>query len=363
METHGVDVLPALTEVYGSLPDGARLTQLAGDASTRTYYRFETDGGQPRTLIVMHLPPDPLGSDEGGGEEVSELPFLSVQRLLASRGVPVPEIHAVDIPRRVVLLQDLGADTFFDVLHRTEAAGWGELYGRAIDLLADMHGACARPEAHVVYGRSFDRGLLRWELEHFRQWGLEALGVELAGDDRRAMDDCFDALVDCLLQDPQGFAHRDYQSRNLMVQPDGSLIVIDFQDALQGPRTYDLVALLCDSYVELPLPLQLQMLARYCERARIEVAHRDEFVRAFWRVAVQRKLKDAGRFVFIDQVRGNADFLQWFPRSIRYVARALAQLGDYGALEGVLQRVIPGFPDDVGVPRAQTGARAGTPLR
>lgn len=363
MDTHGVDVLPALVQVYGALPDGARLTQLAGDASTRTYYRFECDAATPRSLILMHLPPDPLGSDEGGSGAVAELPFLSVQRLLAARGVPVPTIHAVDIPRRVVLLQDLGADTFFDVLHRSEPSQWSELYGRAVDVLARMHATCAKPEAHPVYERSFDRTLLRWEFDHFRQWGLEALGSKLSEDDRLALDTCFDALVEQLVTDPQGFAHRDYQSRNLMVQPDGSLIVIDFQDALQGPRTYDLVALLCDSYVELPLELQLQMVERYCEQADIAVDDRPAFVDAFWRVAVQRKLKDAGRFVFIDQVRGNPNFLQWFPRSIRYVGRALAQLGEYPTLVSALQRLVPGFPDDAAVPARQTGARADAHLR
>ena len=286
-----------------------------------------------------------------------------MQRLLAQRGVPVPKVFAADVPRRVVLLEDLGTDTFFDVVGRSAPAQWHALYARAVSVLADMHAACARPEDNLVYERAFDRALLRWELEHFQQWGLEALGVEPSDEDQKTLTTCFDSIADALVADPQGFAHRDYQSRNLMVQPDGSLVVIDFQDALQGPRTYDLVALLCDSYIELPAALQTQMVEYYCDCARIADDDRAAFTEAFWRTAVQRKLKDAGRFVFIDQVRGNPDFLQWFPRSMRYVGRALAQLGDYAALIGVLQRVVPGFPDQVRVPRPRTGARAGTPLR
>jgi hypothetical protein len=126
---------------------------------------------------------------------------------------------------------------------------------------------------------------------------------------------------------------------------------------------YDMVALLCDSYVELPLSLQTTMLARYCERVGMAQHARASFVEGFWRVAVQRKLKDAGRFVFIDQARSNPDFLRWYPRSLRYVGRALAQLGDYDELNGVLHRLVPGFPDSVSVPIAQTGAHAGAKLR
>jgi aminoglycoside/choline kinase family phosphotransferase len=160
-------------------------------------------------------------------------------------------------------------------------------------------------------------------------------------------------LVTQLLALPQGFVHRDFQSRNLMWTPraDGDqIVVIDFQDALQGPRVYDLVALLCDSYVDLEQSLQETMVRRYAERANMTTAEADQFQQGFWRVALQRKLKDAGRFIYIDRVRGNPDFLRWFPQSLRYVGRALSQCGEMSALDRMLRALVPGFPDHAAVP-------------
>src|SRR5262249_52553463 len=123
---------------------------------------------------------------------------------------------------------------------------------------------------------------------------------------------------------PYGFVHRDYQSRNLMVQPGPTLRILDFQDALLGPQVYDLVALLRDSYVELPAALVDEMLDEYAIRARL--ADRAQLRHLFDLQTVQRKLKDAGRFVYIDQVKGNPGFLQSIPASLRYVRAALDRL-------------------------------------
>ena len=126
--------------------------------------------------------------------------------------------------------------------------------------------------------------------------------------------------------------------------------MIDFQDALLGPRVYDLVALLCDSYVDLDESLQVTMLQRYAARSDMSSSDAETLLRGFWRVALQRKLKDAGRFVFIDRVRKNPDFLQWFPQSLRYVGRALEHCPEMGALSALLHGVMPGFPNHAPVP-------------
>jgi aminoglycoside/choline kinase family phosphotransferase len=146
---------------------------------------------------------------------------------------------------------------------------------------------------------------------------------------------------------PYGFVHRDYQSKNLMVGPTGGLTLIDFQDALLGPRAYDLVALLCDSYVSLDVELQESMIERYAALRRIDLA---TLRLEFWHVALHRKLKDAGRFIYIDRVRKNPDFLQWFPQSLVYVGRALGQAPGFEALDRLLREAIPGFPDAVPQP-------------
>ncbi len=362
MDTLGIDLLPALERLYGGVPEGSRLVKLAGDASTRSYYRLTATGAArgPEKLIVMHLPPDALGSDEGtSGEHPHELPFLDVQRLLHERGVPVPEVLAADVDRRVVLLEDLGDETFEARLRSSPRSRWGASYDAAVDLLADLHARCEAPHpGSIAYRRTFDEALLRWELDHFREWGLEALHGPLAPDDRAALDRHFDRLAATLAAAPAGFVHRDYQSRNLMWAPrqQAPLVVIDFQDAMRGPRAYDLVALSCDSYVDLDAALQRRMIGRYVGRRGLEGADAEAFEQEAFLVTVQRKLKDAGRFVFIDRMRNNPAFLRWYAPSLVYVGRALEALGGLDGLGELLTRLVPGFPNQAETPAATSGA-------
>ncbi|MCC7541807.1 MAG: phosphotransferase [Deltaproteobacteria bacterium] len=342
------DWLPALRRAFGESVrvDETRATRMTGDASTRTYWRVGLAGAPVETVVVMQLPDDYLKSDEASSSRPTELPFLNVQRHLAARGVPVVAVLAHDLERRVVVLEDLGDETFFARLERLDAPARRTLYERAVDLLAELHRRTEpAAEGFLAHTRSFDRALLRWELDHFREWGLEALHGPLETAARAEMDAAFDALADRLAAAPTQVAHRDYQSRNLMVRADGSLVVIDFQDALVGPMPYDLVALLCDSYVELDLDLQRHLIARYVAVRQPAALDLAAFEELFWLQALQRKLKDAGRFVYIDRVRRNPSFLQWFPRSIGYVARALEQVAHTEpALHALLPRLVPGWP-------------------
>jgi N-acetylmuramate 1-kinase len=137
--------------------------------------------------------------------------------------------------------------------------------------------------------------------------------------------------------------HRDYQSRNLMVQDGGDgprLRLIDFQDALLGTRAYDLVGLLRDSYVALSPALLDSLVAHYVARAGVDAA---KFSRLFDLQVVQRKLKDAGRFVFIDRVKHNPSFLVHIPNSLDYVARSLARLPELGSVREILAQYLPNF--------------------
>jgi aminoglycoside/choline kinase family phosphotransferase len=356
----GMDLEPSLHAVWGEVPTDLDVLKLKGDASTRSYYRVTSATSVPASLIVMRLPGDALKSDELSGADMpAELPFLNVQRHLRQRGIAVPEVLVSDLARGVVLLEDLGDETFEARLLSSPREAWLGLYRNAIDLMVQLHrnAADSSPEC-IAYGRTFDRALLRWELEHFREWGLDALSVALSPADQSLFAQKCDALVEEILALPQGFVHRDFQSRNLMWSPkhkgSAALVVIDFQDALMGPAVYDLVALLCDSYVDLTEAEQRELVA-YAAQQRGESA--ESLERAFWLVAVQRKLKDAGRFVFIDQVRGNPGFLPWYAPSLRYVGRALGRLSHFSHLGDLLTRVVAGFPDRVGRPEARTGSR------
>jgi aminoglycoside/choline kinase family phosphotransferase len=348
------DLDRAFEKLYGEPVRLTQLVKLRGDASTRVYYRAHVEGAEPdrpTQLIVMELPEDAFASDEAGAEpELARLPFLEVAKLLGSRDLPVPKIYAEDLPNRVILIEDLGDTTLEQRLSATPQQQWPSLYAKAVDLLARLHDRCQDlPATSIVCRRRFDRELLDWELDHFRKWGLEALFGELHGEQRLVLDQAFEIIASQVAAMPQGFVHRDYQSKNLMVDSAGELHLIDFQDALVGPRAYDLVALLCDSYVALGPGLQESMIQRYAALRQFELeALRGEF----WRVALHRKLKDAGRFIFIDRVRGNPSFLQWYPQSLVYVARAIDRIPEFASLGELLRSTIPGYPNAVSIPRS-----------
>jgi hypothetical protein len=180
-------------------------------------------------------------------------------------------------------------------------------------------------------------------LDHYREWGLEALqDTPLGPEVRKKLDRAFDDLAREVASLTRGFVHRDYQSRNLMViDPEprlGSLAIIDFQDALVGPRVYDLVALLNDSYVDVPNALKEEMVCRYAEKMSLDVS---TMTNEFHMVTVQRKLKDGGRFVFIDRIKGNPSFLQYVEGSFKRVQDALARMSGHGELKEALAEADP----------------------
>jgi aminoglycoside/choline kinase family phosphotransferase len=319
----------------------APVRRLAGHASMRSYWRV---GAPPASHVVMVMPPDGKPEEVTKGAPSAADPFVDVQRYLAGIGVRVPRIVLFDERERLMVLEDLGDDMLETRL--LAGAPRAPLYEAAVDQLARLRAhAEARPGGCVAFTRSFDADLYRWELDHFVEWGLEAWkGKKLAPAEREVVEPAFDRIARALDAEPKGFTHRDYQSRNLMVLPSGEQVVIDFQDALLGPRQYDLVALLRDSYVELDAPFVEAMLRRYLARLEAEGGPRLEYApfrETFDLLTVQRKLKDAGRFVFIDRVKKNPGFLPSIPASLRYVRDAFARRPDLAQLRDVLARHVP----------------------
>ena len=318
------------------------IERLPGGAGNRTYWRVHAPDSH--SAIVMELPPEPAKSEEvskGGGEH--ELPFLNVHRYLERIGVRVPRIYLDAHRRGFVVLEDLTDRTLEKALRDGNRH---DIYARAIDRLARLRAHAERdPDPHcLAFGRAFDFDLYQWEFEHFIEYGLLGRGAKPDEAELRELRQTFTRISHELAAAPRGFTHRDYQSRNIMVLPDGEQVVIDFQDALQGPRQYDLVALLRDSYVELPRPLIDEMLQRYLQQFVAEGGARvdeREFIGFFDLLTVQRKLKDAGRFVFIDQVKKNPSFLAHIPSSLRYVKDALAQRPELASVREILRRHVP----------------------
>lgn len=332
-------IFPVAVELTGG--KNPRLETIPGGASIRRYHRVTVEGGKWPSVMVMELGDNPLKSEEAAkGAAPTELPFINVQRYLARAGAAVPAIHRYDAERGFVYLEDLGDITFESRVAHAGDDVRARYYRQAIDqLVAIQRYAADHPDREcVAFARGFDYDLLKWELDHFREYGLEAQGLTLTSSERDELDKIFRRIAEELAAEPRGFVHRDYQSRNLMVQDvDGAprLRVIDFQDALLGTRAYDLVGLLRDSYVALSPSLLDELVAHFVTTAAID---RTRFQHLFDLQVVQRKLKDAGRFVFIDRVKHNPSFLVHIPNSLDYVARSLARLPELGSLREILSQ-------------------------
>ena len=333
----------ALTKLVESSLGALKATvAMPGGASTRQYFRLTLAEG--RTAVAMFVP-------EGGRpEEVQKhhdgvrWPFLEVRDLLADRGVDVPKILAEDTENGWLVIEDLGDETLANWLLKHPGDKTSLYHKAVIDLARAQKELASLPAGSVVASRQFDFDLLRWEIEHFREWGLDARGKPLASADVMAWNGIADRLARRVSELPQGFVHRDYQSRNIMVIPTDAghrMVWIDFQDALLGPRVYDLVALLNDSYQEFDRAF---VEARLQDFATAAGCAYDAIPAEFDLVTVQRKLKDAGRFVFIDKQKGNPSFLKFVTPTIKKVGGALARLAphdpDMAALLAMLQRTL-----------------------
>lgn len=324
------------------------LTRLHGDASYRTYFRVTLEGGH--TLIVMQLP-EGIAS---ASEEVTnlkgppgELPFIEIDRYLRKIGLPVPQIHHYDKAGRLLILEDFGDEPLAKRLASAppkEGEGW---LRKAIDLLILLEKrGTERGDRCIAHQRSFDETLLNWEFQHFLEYGIEArTGLRIAETDLKTIRQGTNFITYALTRLPQTLTHRDFQSRNLMIQEE-TLKLIDFQDALMGPLPYDLVALLRDSYIEQPRDLVDRLIAYYLEARRREISDEIEpafFTKMFDWMTIQRKLKDAGRFVYIDRVKKNRSFLKFIPASLRYVREAFERQGELTPLFEALRKYVEEF--------------------
>jgi aminoglycoside/choline kinase family phosphotransferase len=340
---------------------GAELSfvTMPGGASTRRYFRLTLPEG--RTAVAMFVPEGGRPEEVQKAHDGTRWPFLEVRDLLAEHGIDVPNVLAEDTVHGWLVIEDLGDETLANwLLKRPDDRE--ELYRKAVqDLARAQNELASLPAGSVVASRTFDFDLLRWEIEHFKEWGLDARERPLASDDVAKWNRIADRLARRVADLPCGFVHRDYQSRNIMVVPGTTaqashsaqiaprLVWIDFQDALLGPRVYDLVALLNDSYQEFDRAFVEARLADYADAAALSRGFSKEsrmrLLDEFDLVTVQRKLKDAGRFVFIDRQKGNPSFLKFVTPTIKKVAGALERLAphdpDMAELREILKRTLP----------------------
>ena len=290
-----------------------RVVPLTPDASDRRYFRIL---GSEGSSIVLSLYTSPF--------DVTKLPFVNVATLMAKMPVPIPAVlgHADDLG--VLALQDLGDVTLQAHLGAASPAQHAALYRQSVALIATLQrrGQELESPEYLPYGIAFDVEKLTWELDFFTKHFLEAYrGVTLAADERAALREEFAAIVRELAGEPRVLCHRDYHSRNLMLH-EGQLYMIDFQDARMGPDTYDLVSLLRDSYVDLTDQTVDELIAYFLAlKGRPDD---QDFRRRFNVMALQRNLKALGTFGYQTTARRNPVYIQYIPRTLRYVRRNLA---------------------------------------
>src|SRR5881396_1440765 len=341
------------TTVKTKLPFRVQLTTLAplaGDASNRRYFRLSLAGGPPHSLILMQLAsPEAFKQSEeavsGTAPPVTELPFVNILSHLAKADVPVPALYYYDQPAGLLYLEDVGDVTLAQASQDATSPDTPELYRHAVDLLVRLHLKATFPAnpACLAFGRAFDVPLLMWEFDHFIEYGIEKrAGMVLPDEDRRRIRSEMQKIVEQLATQQTVFTHRDYHSRNLMVQ-DERISVIDFQDALMGPATYDLASLLRDSYLSLDQELSDELIVRYLEGMAKAGAPLNpmQFMRLFDLTSIQRNLKAAGRFVYILLEKNNDRFMPYVPRTLANVKRNLEKYQGLHTLRAALARHVP----------------------
>jgi aminoglycoside/choline kinase family phosphotransferase len=315
--------------------DGARIVPLTPDASDRRYVRVIAPHGTTQVLAVYP-----------GSIEYTQMPFTQVATLLQQMPVPIPHVTGHDDALGIVAQEDLGDVTLQAHLVTATAAGARALYEEAIAIIATLQrrGAELATTAPVPYGLAFDVPKLMFELDFFATHFLEGhRGVTFAPADRAALAEEFTSLASELSAEPRVVCHRDYHSRNLMVQ-EGQLGVIDFQDARMGPDTYDLVSLLRDSYVQLEEDQVDALIGRFLSLDRGPLGHAGEAARfreRFDTMAVQRNLKALGTFGYQASVRRNAAYLGDVPRTLGYLRDTFVRRPRFGRLRALLAAHLP----------------------
>ncbi len=303
--------------------------RLPGDASNRSYYRIQGGGNSAIAMVLAdndpHRSAEEIGSDI---DEIRELPFLNVLRFLERNELPAPKLFYDGVREGILLLSDLGDETLLDRATPLDEAGREKLYTEAVDTLLAFQRAGLRETGagdFLGFRRRFDADLFHWEFHHFLEYAIEKKGIVVDPADRERLDAAFRRLSERIATMTPVLVHRDYHSRNLMLQDD-RLYLIDFQDALTGAAPYDLASLLRDSYIAVGDPIVDRLVERYrlgAVDAGIGTWGADEFREMFDLVSVQRNLKAAGRFDYIDQVKGNPKFLADIPRTLGYVRENL----------------------------------------
>ncbi|MDH5584304.1 MAG: phosphotransferase [Gammaproteobacteria bacterium] len=303
----------------------------SADASFRRYFRLRNG---TESFIAMDAPPS----------QENCLPFVRVAGYLEAMQLNAPRIVEADMEQGFLLLTDLGSEQYLDRL-RSDPDAADTLYSAAIDALLKMQ---RRGEAYQSILPPYDEKLLRFEMSLFHDWLCGThLNIEFSDDEERAWQVCCDVLVENALGQPQVFVHRDYHSRNLMVMADSNPGILDFQDAVEGPFTYDLVSLLKDCYIHWPAGRVRQWALDYyqnlSDKTRKQV-NEPRFMRYFELMGVQRQLKAAGIFCRLNHRDGKSAYLADVPRTLEYIVDVGPRYAELDFVANLIRdRILPAW--------------------
>ena len=291
-----------LKNIVGEIP--YTLLPLAGDASFRRYFRLYYE---QYVYVVMDAPP----------EKETMTPFINIGNKLASIGIHTPQIYAADSENGFALLEDLGDQLLLNSISRENA---DTLYTAAIATLIQLQ-QCPVNDPQLPH---FDKAFMLKEISLFREWFLQTyLGLQLNSDEEKLLTTTFDWLTTQIATQPSVFIHRDYHSRNLIVIDEknpNDMGVIDFQDAMKGPFTYDLVSLLKDCYIQWPREQILHWLTDFYYQLPIEHDYSiNAFTQAFDLCGLQRHLKVLGVFCRLHLRDNKSAYLRDLPLTFDYV--------------------------------------------
>jgi aminoglycoside/choline kinase family phosphotransferase len=302
------------------------LAPASADASFRRYFRL-TFADDPVSLIVMDAPPS--------HEDCR--PYVKVAELFGAAGVHVPQIIKQNLEQGFLLLSDLGSTTYLQALTKDNAHN---LYAEALGALMSIQ-LSSKPGVLPEY----DRELLQREMELFPVWYVSRhKGITLTDKQAQQLYEVFDRILDVNLSEPKVYVHRDYHSRNLMLSAPNPG-VLDFQDAVYGPLTYDLASLLKDAYVHWDEDFTLDLLARYWETARsLGLPVREDFAdfhRDYEYMGVQRHIKVLGIFARLYHRDGKDGYLKDMPLVLHYLRKTCERYGELKPLLRILEQTDP----------------------
>lgn len=301
--------------------DLTTVTPASADASFRRYFRVQGEGA---TYIVMDAPPEKEPIDS----------FLKVDALMKNAGLNVPEILASDAEQGFILMSDLGRQTYLDVLNEDNAA---RLMDAATDALVKWQ-AASKPGVLPEY----DYAVLRREIDLFPEWYVgRHRGYTLTEKQSEIIEGVYEKIIASCLAQPKVFVHRDFMPRNLMVS-DPMPGVLDFQDALYGPVTYDIASLMRDAFISWGESFVLDITIRYWDKARKAGIPVPQDFGEFWRevewMGMQRHLKVLGIFARINYRDGRPKYLEDTPRFLHYVRETANRYNEFKPINWLLDQ-------------------------